>query len=587
LILGVVAVVSAQAENVSGNLGFEESNLASRVSENEGPLRWSYSWFTSPVHSSGHSVGIDIDASWYEGWQQSKPPVPITATEPHTFSSWIRTDRAANHAFLRLVLDAAGRGILTRDSNAMCDTTDWVQVYAPEPVVAPADALFARIQCRSWDRGEAWYDDILLRHRLRPVADLEIGKSAQPSVTVRAGELLTYTLRYSNIGNTTAEGVVITDTLPLSVAVASSNPLADGQPEPHILTWNFDTLAEGGTPHTITIVVTVSKTIADGEWLTNVATIAAENAMSATAWITTEVTSPVLEVEKGSSAESVSVYDTLLYTVTYKNVGGADAASVWLTDTLPISVTLVSLSRKEDARPDSHTLVWDIGDLKATDKEETIVITVIVNLSASGQELTNCVELRNDETGDSECKPVGVNPVNKIYLPVLMKNYPPPITIGDFEQGWNGWTHGGELNQYITSTNAYSGTFSALLGDPEYKCKNGVPKGSAWMERTVFVPPAYSELSFRYNIFTHDKNSSLGDEYDSFDVTINGSRFFRDANTTEPYKCKNLRDLGWRSGTIDLNGYRGTYITIRFENWNRFDKWYNTWTYVDAVQITP
>jgi hypothetical protein len=179
----------------------------------------------------------------------------------------------------------------------------------------------------------------------------------------------------------------------------------------------------------------------------------------------------------------------------------------------------------------------------------------------------------------------------EIYLPVITRYYPLPKLInGGFEDGWTGWTHGGELAQTITSTNHHSGTFSALLGDPDYVCQNRVPVGSAWVEQTFYVPRTDDpRLLFQYNIVTQDINPYLSDEFDSFDVKINGSLKFRDARRTGTYGCapQEEEDLGWQHGEINLGDYRGQLITIRFENWNRPDGWYNTWTFVDDVQLMP
>jgi hypothetical protein len=46
-----------------------------------------------------------------------------------------------------------------------------------------------------------------------------------------------------------------------------------------------------------------------------------------------------------------------------------------------------------------------------------------------------------------------------------------------------------------------------------------------------------------------------------------------------------LKDLGWRYGLIDLTGYAGQTIQIVFANHNRWDHHYNTWTFLDDVQI--
>lgn len=183
-------------------------------------------------------------------------------------------------------------------------------------------------------------------------------------------------------------------------------------------------------------------------------------------------------------------------------------------------------------------------------------------------------------------------PVYPVYLPVVARDYSPPDIInGGFENGWTGWTHGGELPQTVTSSNPHSGNFSALLGNPGYKCENGVPVGSAWIQQTFLVPhTAAPRLSFWYNIWTQDKNPYLSNDFDSLDVKINDALVFRDAKITGTYGC-NLplaqQDLGWRVWEIGLDNYRGQRITIRFQNRSYPDRWFNTWTYVDDVRFIP
>ena len=87
---------------------------------------------------------------------------------------------------------------------------------------------------------------------------------------VEVGDELVYTLRYDNIGNQTATGVVLTDTLPADVTVTeiySSATLITPQP----LVWDIGTVPPGVPPGEIVITVTV-----DGNWggtLHNVADI--------------------------------------------------------------------------------------------------------------------------------------------------------------------------------------------------------------------------------------------------------------------------------------------------------------------------
>jgi len=187
-----------------------------------------------------------------------------------------------------------------------------------------------------------------------------------------------------------------------------------------------------------------------------------------------------------------------------------------------------------------------------------------------------------------------------MVLPMVARDYPslpiPTIVNGGFEDEWNGWISDGELTQTITSTVYYSGDFSALLGDPGYVCQNGVPVGSAWMEIEdgLLVPyTAHPRLSFQYKYVTQDTNPYLEDKFDSFDVRIivgdKNVEAFRFARTTGRYGCapQEREDFGWQRGEIDLRDYCGQSVRIRFENRNRPDKWFNTWTFVDDVRFVP
>jgi uncharacterized repeat protein (TIGR01451 family) len=601
-ILGLAIIVSAQGENLLDhhNSGFETpspANWESRDANLPIPLFWWYSWPPNPVHGGGHSVGITITWSTYEGWWESTPAIPITTTGPYTFSGWIKTADVGDQACLTLIfLDATGDEIMTVNSRAVDGSTDWVQVSPQEPVMAPGNAAFARMRCRLLGSGTAWCDDIVLRTECIEFADLEMEKSVH-SPTVKAGEQLTYTLKYRNIGNVSAREVVITDVLPPSVTLVSSNPAADDRPDAHTLVWDDEIgdLAANGVFHTITVVVTVSNTTMNSQWLTNTATIAAQNADPETARVTTEVTpSPKLTIKKMSDSKSgcLSVNDTLHYTLTYQNVGGAVARGVWLTDTLPLGVTPVSASPGW-TEWQGRTLLWKLDDLRAMSQEQTIVVTIRVNPSAQGQVLHNDAEITSQETEANDDVEVCVNPVTDwlIYLPSVMKNYCPPFANGDFENGWTGWTHDGALVPSISPDDPHSGHSSVLLGKLDYVCTGEVPTGSAWIEQTFWVPATDSPtLTFWYNLFTQDKNPLHDDTHDIFEVKINGVQVYWDMNTTEPTRCGTPINPGWKepkTGPIDLTPYRGSCITLRFENWNRPHGSYNTWTYIDDVQLLP
>ena len=61
----------------------------------------------------------------------------------------------------------------------------------------------------------------------------------------------------------------------------------------------------------------------------------------------------------------------------------------------------------------------------------------------------------------------------------------------------------------------------------------------------------------------------------------------RVANTSLPQSCDPpARDLGWQRILFDLGGYRCTRVTLRIVL-RSTDSWYNTWAYIDDVQVVP
>jgi hypothetical protein len=183
--------------------------------------------------------------------------------------------------------------------------------------------------------------------------------------------------------------------------------------------------------------------------------------------------------------------------------------------------------------------------------------------------------------------------VGPLHIPVLVRNYS-PLTNGGFEEGWAGWTHGGELAQTISSVDAHSGTYAARLGDPVYECRGGVPLGRAWAERTFTIPGSgVTKLQIWYRIWSEDQLNA--DLFDRFEIWLNGNLELRDGNVTGIYGCEeDPQSEGWESIEIEVSDYAGQSVTLRFENWNWADDpylptsdFYNTWTYVDDIELLP
>jgi hypothetical protein len=193
-----------------------------------------------------------------------------------------------------------------------------------------------------------------------------------------------------------------------------------------------------------------------------------------------------------------------------------------------------------------------------------------------------------ESTSGSDCTVVSETlKLEQVFLPIIMA----PDQNWGFELGnFTYWQHGGQLAQSVSTAMPHSGSYSALLGSPSYACNYGVPVGSAWLRRSVTVPSSGSPtLSFWYRIYTQDKNTGLSDQYDLFAVYINGSQLVvKDANISDPYGCSMTppyKNLGWKPVNFSLDAYKGQTIEITFYNYNRPDRYYNTYTYVDDVSV--
>jgi regulation of enolase protein 1 (concanavalin A-like superfamily) len=201
----------------------------------------------------------------------------------------------------------------------------------------------------------------------------------------------------------------------------------------------------------------------------------------------------------------------------------------------------------------------------------------------------------------------------RVFLPLILKRYPPLLQVcdGGFEAGRLEpcWQHGGELSRSVvewvdvgeptpTIELPYAGRYSVLLGDPSLgeglPTQPGIPVGSAWIEQSIQVPNATSpRLSFWYRIITYDVARDAEERwYDIFEVQINGQQVFWDGNQ-RVQSSQRRNDLGWRRREVNLSPWRGQTVTVRFANWNGYQRdapeadRNNTWTYLDEVQLQP
>jgi uncharacterized repeat protein (TIGR01451 family) len=176
-----------------------------------------------------------------------------------------------------------GPGVDTEFLSAMAAETGGA--YYASPSVEDLDLVF---------------DDILSRTNASCAPPhLILTKSVTPTEGLGAGDILTYTLSFSNTGDLPSPDVVLTDRLPLNTQfITASGVFTPPAPMPgDVITWNFSELMGGmtGTQH-LALVISLTQ---PGTVITNVAAMRGKSIfdqyVSAQAVLTTPFSLPPVD----------------------------------------------------------------------------------------------------------------------------------------------------------------------------------------------------------------------------------------------------------------------------------------------------
>ena len=173
---------------------------------------------------------------------------------------------------------------------------------------------------------------------------------------------------------------------------------------------------------------------------------------------------------------------------------------------------------------------------------------------------------------------------------------------GDFATGiFSNWTASGILYSAVVPADGPAGGSSlmARLGSPIYgesvKPPGNVPVGDATIQQTIKIPTltdvARPTLAFWYRVLSYDVlwSERLQRYVDDLEVSLrdtNGQQLallLRAGNPTSIYGT--LYDTGWHYVTVDLGQYAGQTVQLAFANHNREDNLFNTWSFVDNIQV--
>lgn len=298
---------------------------------------------------------------------------------------------------------------------------------------------------------------------------LNIGKSA-PAL-VAPGALFTYTISITNNTGITTTGTVITDVVPANSDFASAS---DGGVEAGgVVSWTIagDFVDGASIQRTFAVTATTSS---------GVDIVNDDYGVKATEWVTVTTGAPVtttvspldLSITKTGPAYGM-IGGTVVYTVTINNQGTANADNVIVTDTLPISTTLVASDMGAATNPAPGVYAWDLGTI-LSNTMQTYYITVTVDAGvASGTILTNMIAATTSTSGDELSNNVdtwetAVYPLVSIYD--IQHVADPVADDASPYEGQTVWVEG-----VVTAQSGELGSGTAVIQDPAGGAWTGLP----------------------------------------------------------------------------------------------------------------
>ncbi|MBN2006622.1 MAG: DUF11 domain-containing protein [Anaerolineae bacterium] len=321
-------------------------------------------------------------------------------------------------------------------------------------------------------------------------SDLQLSKSDSPD-PVYPGAVLTYTVRYTATGPSTAYTVVITDLLPSGVTfggVVSAPPGLSGPTQAgQLLSWTASSLPSGSSGM---IVFTVNVSMSADAQLVNTAGISSATPDPApgnnTDTETTTVYATVdLKLQKMGSPATVAPGDALVYTVVFTNSGMFMLPSAVITDFIPSEVTISNVATSGATFALLQTTpvyVWEVTDLSAGGRALITLTTSVQTGLAAGYRFTNTATIAT---------PLESQPSDNTGSVVTVVANAPPLAVDD------------------GLTVAEDGIATTLVGGATTVLNNDGDANGDALTSALVTPPLYGSLTFNPGgTFSYDHNGS-------------------------------------------------------------------------------
>lgn len=286
------------------------------------------------------------------------------------------------------------------------------QIFARVPAGTPNLASILNIV----EMGETVPPSTAFQHSVSDTATLTI--SSLPRVTLlkelvtpnpSAGDTLRYHITITNTGTADATGLSLQDVLPQELTYRNLSISQPPSVSGNTLNWNLQTLAPG-KKLVLEYQATVASPLADGTLLTNTATLRGTNIATLSSRVDTVVSSaPAFSFDKTAQVSAVrpgppggAPGGTIIYTLTYENVGTTEATGVVIKDVLPTGVTFVSATGSPSMTSSllGTELSWNVGTVPPSGRSsfDITVQAASIDVLPEGSILNNFAGIDSNET---------------------------------------------------------------------------------------------------------------------------------------------------------------------------------------------
>ena len=300
----------------------------------------------------------------------------------------------------------------------------------------PGETIVFRVAGVAVPQTAVWQDGLYRQLDLTAAIgpDLSVAKTDGRDQAA-PGDTITYTLTVTNLGEGTASGVAVRDTLPDGTTFVSASN--GGTTAGRVVTWPAFDLADGASV-TRTVSVRVAASLPPGaEALVNTVTVADDGAHGVDSDPANNAAqdsdaldaAPDLAITKTDGLAEVLPGTTLRYILTITNRGSQGATGVRVTDTLPEHLTFFAAS--DSGAESGLTIAWPPFDLAAgaTVKRE-ISGRVNAPLPADLTALVNTASVTDDGANGADPNPADNSATDTDT--VLRK---PDLTVSEVDAG--------------------------------------------------------------------------------------------------------------------------------------------------------